>query len=136
MITSTEKYINEHEEEIIIKFLKRRELLKTVDLSFYEEKISFNFSNYVNNYYIVLLDINTLYRIIEKVNMNNDKELKTSSMKNFLMKVLDKHGRLGSILLKFADISAFDDETLSLLLTKYSNQLEKFFLVKNITEFL
>ena len=43
LIASTEEYINEHEEEIILKFLKRK------DLSFYEDKISDNFSIYVNN---------------------------------------------------------------------------------------
>ena len=132
LIESTESYINEHEEEVLINILKRKELLSSVELSFYEEKVSSNFSIYVNNEDIISLEVSTLYRILEGFSHQKDNEKNVSTMKDFLMKVLDKHGGLASILFKFADISTFDDETLTLLLTKYSKIFQFEFISSSI----
>lgn len=132
LIKSTEDYISQHEDEVLLKFLKGKEIQRSRDQIFYEDKIASKFTAYVSNEDIISLDISTLYRILDKVSKNDANELKNSSTKDFLMKVLDNHGRPASILFKYADIWTFDDETLADLLTKYSEIFDFEFIATSV----
>lgn len=102
LIKLTSQFIFEHQKEIVIDFYILNQDEEDFDKAEYEEIISKDFLNYINDDKLLLLPIPVLHRIMTKYYQKNSEqtaiETNQSEITEFLFKCLDTYGREASVL--------------------------------------
>lgn len=133
LINSTENYIHKNQNEIYLNLCLFNERFGVVNDPNHEKMIAQNLSLYLNNEDIFKLKFSTFKQIFEQYQSNKDSlnRLEKKDENNFMMKALSKYGREASVLFKYADISTFDNESLTKMLNEYSNIMDFQFIGKS-----
>lgn len=114
----TEKYIQKHQNNLVIDLLLIHQNDETFETEMYERILSNHLLEHINDSRLLDLNFPILYRILEEYSV---KEIDQNDIIEFCFKCLDKFGRKASILFKNVDFQHSKTEYLDLLTTKYSN---------------
>ena len=119
LIKLTTEFIFKHQKEIVIDFYILNQDEEDFDKAKYEEIISKDFLNYINDDKLLLLPIPVLHRIMTKYYQKNSEqtviETNQSEITEFLFKCLDTFGREASVLFEHIDLSRSNDSIRRLL---------------------
>lgn len=97
--TKTAQYIENNQKELVLEILNMHQNEPNFDTKPYEEMVSTNLNNYINEDNLLSLDIPILYRILAKYfDDEKNKEKQKDEIIEFLFKNLDKKGRKASVL--------------------------------------
>ena len=139
LIKATEEYINDHHHEILIPIFLINQNNSSFDTSAFENILSENLDQYIDDDRLLNFEIPVLYRVLEKYSKSEKcQNGLNQNVVEFLFKCLDKHKRKASVLFTFIGIEKIQSEYLQRLLTKYSEVFDFHFinssLAKNLYE--
>lgn len=125
LIEVTTDFINKHQKELVVDLLliHQYDMLSETTTT-YENILSNNLLDHINDERLLQLSFPILYRILSKYEENkseeNENEKEREKIFEFYFKCLDKFGRESSILFKNVDFKYLKSDYLNLLMTKYS----------------
>ena len=140
LIESTKEYIAEHQSGLVLDIFSK-EINENDNMITYEEIITENFLDYINDSRILNFPLPTIYRIFCKFQQNKhiqkddqNQHKSNDQIFNFLIKCLDKYGREASVLFGELDADETKSQYLNVLLNKYSKSFDFHFLNSNMVK--
>lgn len=136
LIEATEKYINDHHDILIPIFLINQNN-SSFDTITFENILSENLDQYINDERLLNFKIPILYRVFEKY--SKSKKYQNGLSQNaieFLFKCLDKYKREASVLFTFVGIEKIQSKYLKRLLTQYSEVFDFHFIYSMLAKSL
>lgn len=129
LIEGTNEYILQNQSKIALDQLSIIQNKTLIDPSIYEQIISDNFLDYINDNRIFNLQIPTLYRIIKRLKISDIQS--KDDFYNFLFTCLDRYGKSASVLFECIEIDQMKPQQINLLNTKYSKIFDFHFINSN-----
>lgn len=124
----TEEYISSHHKELILPILAIHQNDSAFDISSYEDIISDNFMQYVEDDRLLKFDVSTIHRILTKYLLKNTSKDLDVKIIDFLFKYLDRYGRKASVLFSDIDFCSSRMKYINQLLNKYSKSFDFHFI--------
>lgn len=120
LIKEIETYILQNPQKFIIQFFEiaqtRQDLQNTGQ---YEDILSINLPNYVQDNSLLSLPLELIHRVVTKYLLNHQNQ-NHSTIIDFLCKCLDKFGKIASVLFEHVDFSEENPTYLHKIYSKYS----------------
>ncbi|KAK8836466.1 hypothetical protein M9Y10_037725 [Tritrichomonas musculus] len=120
----TIKYITSHHKELAIKILSNCQYDSSFNDEIYENIISSNLQEYIDNEELLKLPICTIHRILMKYSENHLEKVKTEKINDFILNMIDRRGREASILLSFARIDNGSIDFFENIIENYSEKVD------------
>lgn len=124
----TIEYISAHHQELILPILAIHQDDSTFDTSSYEDIISDNFIQYIEDDCLLKFDVTIIYRILTKYRLKNTSKDFDTKIIDFLFKYLDKYGRKASVLFSDIDFGNSRIKYINRLLNEYSKSFDFHFI--------
>lgn len=128
LINITNDYLAQNNSKLALKILSIHQDDPSLDTEMYEQIISQNLKNYIQDEDLLTLKIPVLYRILEQSKLKDDRK----EINEFLFKCLKKFGRESSCLFAFADFNDERCEDLKLLLRDFSDVFDFHFIYTKV----
>ena len=131
-----ENYFNKNQEKFILYFLSNPDL-DHLNQERYEEMLSSQLLEHINNPQLLSLPVPILHRVLTKYQHKFNKSHESQpEITDFLFKYLDEHGIRSSCLFSFIDLSQEKTEYLYRLLNDYSNKFDFHFINSSLLKTL
>ena len=139
LIEATNEYISSHQQELILPIFSIHQNDTSFETSTYEDILSTNLIQYINDELLLDLDVSILNRILTKYQLKNSKDKNIEKNKliiDFLFKCLDKHGRKASVLFSNVDFGELRNKYVNRLITDYSQNFDFYFINPSLVKTL
>lgn len=138
LIDKTEGFISDHKEDFLVEFLNLIQDQQDINTHQYEEIISENMLDYIEDDQLLSLPFPMLFRIVTKYQLKiKEKNLQQPpEMIKFLFKCLDHFKQPASSLFENVDFGEAKSDMIHLLLTEYSDKFDFHFINSNLLKSL
>lgn len=128
LIKATEKFITSHRKELVIEFLLMNEDQQDFNTEEYEEIISNNVTDFIEDKKLLSLPLPVLHRIVTKYQLKNNTLEEPPEFIEFLFKCLDHFGQKASVLFDHFDFGKSNGSVTRKLLNEYSEKFDFHFI--------
>lgn len=135
--SKTSKYIEDHQKELLLEILTFNSQNSTEDKKIYEDILSDNILQHIEDDRLFQLKLPSIYRILMRYEDNhkkNENKGERDKIFEFLFKCLDKYGRKASVLFSIVDFGHDKMKHLKKLSRDYSKIFDFHFIEKDIVE--
>lgn len=127
----TRKFIENHQDELVLKILNEKQNEINFDSEMYEKIISNNLNKYIDDPLLLSVNIPILYRILQQY-LKQSKSTENEQLNEFLIKCVDKYGQKASVLFDNISFGKTSLKYVNLLINKYSDKIDFQYLASNI----
>ncbi|KAK8890760.1 hypothetical protein M9Y10_035545 [Tritrichomonas musculus] len=131
LIQAAEKYISNHKEDFLIQFIAINQEHPNFNTEPFEEMISKNLIEYIQNDQLLSLPITIIHRVLTKYQLKNQNQESSIPIIDFVFKCFDKYGRAASVLLEHIDFGKEPTVYLKKLLDNKYSKIIDFHFVNN-----
>lgn len=130
LLSKTKEFISTHQKDVVVEIMSMYQNDDNFNLDEYEEIMSNDFIQYINDDRLLTLSIPVLHRIltkyllIHKIQSNSNNSEQPPELIEFLFKCLDHFGREASVLFDQIDLYGSNGSLINRLLDGYSEKFD------------